>query len=153
MQALIRNHKDFGAGLLYLGFAIAALWIGRKYALGSAGRMGPGFFPTALAVLLAAIGAVSLIRAFLRPGPAITGFAWKPLVLVLGGTALFGALINTGGLVIALLALVLPSAAASEKFRFDWWAVLGLVALIAFCALVFVKGLGVPAPLIGSWFE
>ena len=153
MQALIRNHKDFGAGLLYLGFAVAALWIGRKYALGSAGRMGPGFFPTALAVLLAAIGAVSLVRAFVQPGPAITGFAWKPLALVLGGTALFGALINTGGLVIALLALVLPSAAASEKFRFDWWAVLGLVGLIAFCSLVFVKGLGVQAPLIGSWFE
>jgi hypothetical protein len=153
MQALIRNHKDFGAGLLYLGFAVAALWIGRKYALGSAGRMGPGFFPTMLAVLLAAIGAISLIRAFLRPGPAITGFAWKPLALVLAGTALFGTLINTAGLVIALLALVLLSAAASEKFRFDWWAVLGLLGLIAFCSLVFVKGLGVPAPLIGSWFE
>jgi hypothetical protein len=153
MQALIRNHKDFGAGLLYLGFAVAALWIGRKYALGSAGRMGPGFFPTMLAVLLAAIGAISLIRAFLRPGPAITGFAWKPLALVLTGTALFGTLINTAGLVIALLALVLLSAAASEKFRFDWWAVLGLVGLIAFCSLVFVNGLGVPAPLIGSWFE
>jgi hypothetical protein len=55
--------------------------------------------------------------------------------------------------VIALLALVLLSAAASEKFRFDWWAVLGLVGLIAFCSLVFVNGLGVPAPLIGSWFE
>jgi hypothetical protein len=153
MQALIRKHKDFGAGLLYLGFAVAALWIGRKYALGSAGRMGPGFFPTMLAVLLAAIGAISLIRAFLRPGPAITGFAWKPLALVLAGTALFGTLINTAGLVIALLALVLLSAAASEKFRFDWWAVLGLLGLIAFCSLVFVKGLGVPAPLIGSWFE
>ena len=153
MQALIRNHKDFGAGLLYLGFAVAALWIGRKYALGSAGRMGPGFFPTALAVLLAAIGAVSLIRAFLRPGPAMTGFAWKPLALVLAGTALFGTLINTAGLVIALLVLVLLSAAASEKFRFDWRAALGLVALVAFCSLVFVMGLGVPAPLIGSWFE
>jgi hypothetical protein len=153
MQALIRKHKDFGAGLLYLGFAVAALWIGRKYALGSAGRMGPGFFPTMLAVLLAAIGAISLIRAFLRPGPVMTGFAWKPLALVLAGTALFGTLINTAGLVIALLALVLLSAAASEKFRFDWWAVLGLLGLIAFCSLVFVKGLGVPAPLIGSWFE
>ena len=44
------------------------------------------------------------------------------------------------------------SAAASEKFRFEWKAVLGLIVLIAFCALVFVMGLGVPMPLIGTWF-
>jgi hypothetical protein len=57
------------------------------------------------------------------------------------------------GLIIALLALVLTSAAASERFRFDWRAALGLVALIVFCALVFVKGLGVPMPLFGPWLE
>jgi hypothetical protein len=48
--------------------------------------------------------------------------------------------------------LVLASAAASPEFRFQWSAIIGLIGFIAFCALVFVKGLGVPLPLLGSWF-
>jgi hypothetical protein len=153
VKLIIRSEKDFGAGLLYLGFACAALWIGRNYPLGTAGRMGPGYFPIALAGVLALIGAVSLIRSFLQTGPAITRVAWKPLSLVLAATALFGALINTAGLVIALTVLVLVSAAASAHFRFDWRAALGLIVLVVFCSLVFVMGLGVPAPLLGSWFD
>jgi hypothetical protein len=152
VKLVIRSEKDFGAGLLYLGFACAALWIGRNYPLGTAGRMGPGYFPIALASGLALIGAVSLIRSFLQKGKPVKGVAWKPLILVLGATALFGFLINTAGLVVALTVLVLVSAAASAHFRFDWRAALGLVALVVFCSLVFVKGLGVPAPLFGLWF-
>ena len=53
---------------------------------------------------------------------------------------------------IALLVLVLMCASASEKFSFDTKAIAGLVGLVAFCVLVFVKGLGVPMPLLGSWF-
>jgi lysylphosphatidylglycerol synthetase-like protein (DUF2156 family) len=152
VKLVIRNEKDFGAGLLYLGFAAAALWIGRNYPLGTAGRMGPGYFPIALAGMLALIGAVSLTRSFLHNGPPVRGIAWKPLTLVLASTALFGFLINAAGLVVALTVLVLTSAAASARFRVDWRAALGLIALVVFCALVFVKGLGVPAPLFGFWF-
>jgi hypothetical protein len=152
VKLLIRNQKDFGAGLLYLGFACAALVIGRNYPLGTAGRMGPGYFPVALASVLALIGAISLVRSFLQTGPPLKGVAWKPLILVLGATALFGVLINTAGLVVALTVLVLVSAAASAHFRLDWRAALGLVGLVVFCSLVFVKGLGVPAPLLGPWF-
>ena len=43
-------------------------------------------------------------------------------------------------------------AAASVKFRFEWKATLLALVLVAFCALVFVKGLGLPMPLFGSWF-
>jgi hypothetical protein len=57
------------------------------------------------------------------------------------------------GLIVALLILVLVSAAASVKFSFDWRAVAGLFLLIAFCSLVFVKGLGVPMPLVGTVLE
>jgi hypothetical protein len=153
LKTLVRSQKDFAAGLLYIAFGGAALWIGRKYPMGTAGRMGPGYFPIALAGFLLLIGTVSTVRSFLKDGPAIEGIAWKPLLLVLAATASFGFLINPAGLVIALIVLVLMSAAASAKFRFDWRASLGLVALVAFCSLVFVKGLGVPLPLIGSWFE
>ena len=65
----------------------------------------------------------------------------------------FDFLIDTLGLIAAIVAMVLLSAAASEKFRFEWKATVGLVGLIAFCSLVFVKGLGVPMLLVGPWLQ
>ena len=153
MTSRVQSPKDFWTGLIYLAVGAGVIVIGRNYSVGTASRMGPGYFPLALAGLLILFGLVAVVRSFLVQGEPIRAFAWKPLVLVLVGTALFGALIGTLGLIIALLALVLTSAAASEKFRFDWRAALGLVALIAFCSLVFVKGLGVPMPLFGPWLE
>jgi hypothetical protein len=153
MRSGISSPKDLWAGLLYIAFGAAALLIGADYKVGTAGRMGPGYFPKALAWLLIGIGVVAMARAFLVKGGPITGIAWKQMGFVLAGTALFGWLLTRAGLIVALLALVLVSAAASREFRFDWRATGGLVLLIAFCALVFVKGLGVPMPLLGTWLE
>jgi hypothetical protein len=153
MTSRVQNPKDFWTGMIYLAVGAGVIFIARNYSVGTASRMGPGYFPLALSGLLIIFGLAAVVRSFIVPGEPIGAFAWKPMVLVLGATALFGALISTLGLVIALLALVLVSAAASEKFRFDWRAVLGLVALIIFCSLVFVKGLGVPMPLFGPWLE
>ena len=153
MTSRVQNPKDFWTGMIYLAVGAGVIFIARNYSVGTASRMGPGYFPLALSGLLIVFGLVAVVRSFIVPGEPIGAFAWKPMVLVLGATALFGALISTLGLVIALLALVLVSAAASEKFRFDWRAVLGLVALIIFCSLGFVKGLGVPMPLFGPWLE
>lgn len=153
MLRFIKHPKDFWTGAIYVAFGAAAVLIGREYSFGTAGRMGPGYFPVVLGAMLALIGSVSVIRSFIAPGEPIGAFAWKPLILLLLGVLLFAALIKPAGLVIALLALVLTSAAASENFRFEWGATAGLIGLIVFCSLVFVKGLGVPMPLVGPWFE
>jgi len=149
----IRNPKDFWTGIIYLAFGGLAFWIARDYGMGTASRMGPGYFPTVLSSLLMLFGVIAIVRSFIVPGEPIGTFAWKAAVLVLLATLLFGFLIIRGGLIAALLALVLVSASASDKFKFDWKATLGLVLLVAFCSLVFVKGLGVPMPLLGTWFD
>jgi uncharacterized membrane protein YhhN len=115
--------------------------------------MGPGYFPLVLAGVLVLLGLVSLARSFLAAGEPVGAIAWKPMVLVVTGCVLFGALLNPPGLPIALLALLLVSAAASREFRFDWRAIAGLVAFIGSCAAIFVKGLGLPMPLVGGWLE
>jgi len=120
--------------------------------MGQASRMGPGYFPMSLGFILLVFGAVALIRSFLSDGEPIGAFAWKAIFLVCGSTVLFGLLLRPAGLIIALLGLALMSAAGSSKFRFEWIAVAALVVLVAFCSLVFVKGLGVPMPLLGTWF-
>ncbi len=152
MAMPIRSPKDFWAGLLYAGFGGAAILLARDYGWGSSSRMGPGYFPTVLGALLLLIGVASFIRSFIARGEPIGGIAWKGLFLVTAGTLLFGFLLRPAGLVPALLALILVSAAASVKFRFDWKAIGLMLVLVAFCALVFVKGLGLQVQLLGSWF-
>ena len=153
MIAVIRSPKDFWAGLLYAGFGAAAVVIARDYGLGSSSRMGPGYFPTVLGGLLLLIGLASLVRSFFAAGEPIGAIAWKGLLLVTLATLLFGVLLRPAGLVLALAAVVLVSAAASIKFRFDGRALALMAGLIVFCGLVFVKGLGLPVSLLGTWFS
>ena len=148
----IRNPRDFWAGAIYLALAAIVLWIGRNYSLGSSARMGPGYFPATLGAILALFGAVSVGRSLLRPGEAIAAFAFRPLVLVLGSVVLFGLLLDRVGVLIALPCLIIVSGLASRHSRINVTSVSTLVGLVAFCVVVFVKGLGVPMPLIGSWF-
>ncbi|MBS1133154.1 MAG: tripartite tricarboxylate transporter TctB family protein [Burkholderiaceae bacterium] len=151
MLLRIRSPKDFGAGLLYGGFGLTAILMAWDFGMGSASRMGPGYFPTALGALLLLIGIASLVRSFFRDGKPIGAVAWKGAALVTAGTVLFGLLLRPAGLVPALVALILVGASASARFRLEWRASLLMLALIAFCALVFVKGLGLPLSLLGPW--
>jgi hypothetical protein len=148
----VRNPRDFWAGAIYLALAIVAIWIGRSYPQGTSARMGPGYFPTALGAILAVFGVISIGRSFLRPGEAISAIAWRPLILVLGATVLFGLLLERVGVLIALPCLIVVGALASRNSRLNATSIAAMIALIAFCVVVFVKGLGLPMPLLGTWF-
>jgi hypothetical protein len=148
----IRNPRDFWAGAIYLALGIVVVWIGRSYPQGTSARMGPGYFPTVLGSILALLGIVAVVRSFLRPGEAISAFAWRPLALVLGATVLFGLLLARAGVLVALACLIVVGALASRNSRLDATSIAALIGLVAFCVAVFVKGLGVPMPLVGTWF-
>lgn len=149
----IRAPKDFGAGILYMALGISAFVMARNLGFGSLARMGSGFFPLVLSATLTLFGAVSLARSFVRPGEPIGGFGWKGLILVVGATVAFGLLIRPAGLLVSLAILILMSAAASVRFKIEPLALLGAAALVGVCALLFVKLLGVPMPLLGYWFK
>jgi putative tricarboxylic transport membrane protein len=147
----MRNPKDFWTGLIYIAFGSSAILIAREYGMGTAIKMGPAYFPTILGGLLAGIGAISVIRSFIMPGTPIGAFAFKALSLVTVSVVIFGFIVRGAGLVVALPLLVIISASASTRFR--WHATLIMAAgLTIFCVLVFVEGLGIPLPIIGSWF-
>lgn len=151
MPSFIRHQKDFWTGIIFLFFGMAAVIIGFDYPMGSAGRMGPAYFPTALGGLLVLIGAIGVIRSFLRHGEPVERFYIKEIILVLAAVLLFGFLMRKAGLVPAVLVLVLMSAYASEKFT--WGASLLLaIGLAIFAVVVFVKLLGLPMPILGPWF-
>ena len=84
-------------------------------------------------------------------GAPIGAFAFKGLALVSVSVLVFGFVVRGAGLVVALPLLVIISALPSSRFR--WRPTLIMAAgLTIFCVLVFIKGLGIPLPIIGPWF-
>src|SRR5262249_42194061 len=137
----IRAPKDFWSGLMFCGFAAVALVAARGYSLGSAGKMGPGYFPLLLGALLGVLGAVLMARSVVCEGAPLPRFHLAPLARIAVAVCLFGVLIEPFGLVVALAVLTLVSAWAGPQFR--WREALGLaLALIVFSIAVFVYALG-----------
>ena len=149
----IRGEKDLGIGVIYLALGLVGFIVARNYSFGTAGRMGPGYFPTIISALLITFGLVTIVKGLARDGERIGSINWKGLTLVTLSVCAFGFLLETTGLAVALTALILISAAASERFRFEIRPLIGLIALNIFCLAVFVEGLGLPMPIIGEWFK
>jgi putative tricarboxylic transport membrane protein len=147
----IRSIKDLLAGLIYIFFGASAIFIARDYNMGTAVKMGPAYFPTVLSMLLIAVGAISVIRAFILHGTPIGVISIKGLFLVTAAIVVFGLLVRGAGLAIALPLMLFISAAASVKFHWQTMLMIAL-GLTLFCVLVFLKGLGIPLPVIGPWF-
>jgi hypothetical protein len=136
---------------MFLAFGLAAVIIARDYTMGSAGRMGPAYFPTALGWILVAIGLTAIGRSLFAAGEALEKFSFKELVLILASVLLFGFVVRGAGLVVAIPLVILVSAYASTKFT--WKASVGLaIGATVFCILLFVKALGLPMPIVGPWF-
>lgn len=150
MAGFIRDPKDFLSGLMFMGFGGAAIVLGQDYEMGRAVRMGPGYFPVLLGGLLCIVGAACLLRSLLRPGEPVGRLAVKPLLLVVVSTLVFGLLLRNAGLVAALAVSILLSAMASSQFSRKTTA-LTIVGMTTFCYLVFLKGLGLPIPVLGPW--
>lgn len=148
MKHLIKNPRDFWAGVMF--FVVGALFAGiaLTYKLGTAARMGPGFFPFYLGVILAGLGiaiGVSGLR-LKNAGPGVEKFHWVPVFWVLFPIVVFGVLLKIIGMIVSGLLVVVLSSIGSEDFKLRpaLWLALGLVA---FCSLAFVGGLKLPIPL------
>jgi hypothetical protein len=150
MQFLIRNPKDFWSGVIFACVGTASLFISSDYERGTAGTMGPGYFPTMLGWLLALIGVIAIVRSMMVRGEAIGRFAIGKAALILLSTLAFGLLIRGAGLAAAIVVLVMTAGYASERFSLKKYAALAL-GMAAFCGLVFVLALGLPFPMFGNW--
>ena len=145
-MSFIRNPKDFYAGLLFIAFGASALVIGSNYPLGTAARMGPGYFPRVLGILLVALGLVLALRALKLSGPKMPKFQWRPLVIVLGSVVVFGFIVAQIGLFVSTIVLIFTASMASHEFRWKEALVSGLCfALLAIG--VFVLGLKLQLPI------
>ncbi len=145
--------QDALLGSLFVAVGATALIIALDYPIGSAGRMGPGYFPVIVATLLTVVGLGILLRARMGASEPITVARWLPVVVVSAAIVLFGLMIERLGLPAAVFLLCAVAALASVKFELAWKPIAGAAAFAAFCGLLFVRLLGLPLPIVGTWLQ
>jgi hypothetical protein len=147
MMAKVLHGKDFWAGLMFIGLGAASVILGRDYPMGTAVRMGPGYFPAVLGGLLAVFGLYFVARSLHSPVAVEGRLPWRAAVVLPLSLVLFGLLMDKAGFVPALFVLVFGSAAAGREFRLVEVLLLA-TCLTAFAVALFVWGLGLPYPLL-----
>jgi hypothetical protein len=138
--------QDVWAGTLFAAFGVAALIFGADLPMGTARRMGPGYMPYGLAWLLIFCGALVALRGVAASAATVGRMRLRPFIGVLGGGLAFALLIDRGGILLASAGAILGAAAADRSSRWGEVAVLAALSM-AFCAIVFVKLLGLDIPL------
>ena len=102
------ERKDFWSGVMLIAIGGSALLIARNYQFGSSLRMGPGYFPALLGLVLAGIGAALIIQGFIaKVADPIEPRSLEPLFLVLASVVSFGFLVERVGLIIAITVAIL----------------------------------------------
>jgi hypothetical protein len=150
-MTFVRSPKDFWAGVLFIVFGLLAILIAREYPLGTAARMGPGYFPRGLGILMIALGAILALRALRISGTRIHFGSPKPLLIVLGSVILFALAAPKLGLVVATILLILVSSIADAEYRWKE-SVIASVILAVFTIVAFSWGLKLQLPIWPAFF-
>jgi len=138
----IRGPKDFYAGVLFVAIGAAAILLALKYPMGTAARMGPGYFPRALGGLLIILGLLSLARSLRLAGEPIVRWRLRPLIVPLASVVVFGLIVQYAGLALSTVFLVFAASAASDEFR-PKEAAIAAVLMAVLCVAVFVYALNI----------
>ncbi len=150
MPGLIKNPKDFFAGILFLLIVALFAWGLRELPIGSAFRMGPGYFPMVLIIILTGLAIAIMINGLRAKGEPLGMIPWRGLILITAPIVFFGATLKGLGLVPSLAITVFATTLASREWNI-LYAVGTTAVLVIFSWLVFVKGLGLPISLFGPW--
>jgi Tripartite tricarboxylate transporter TctB family len=144
----IKSQKDFFSGLMFTAVGVAFAWGATKYSLGTGARMGPGYFPMMLGILMTILGAVITFKAMVvdtEDGDKVGAWAWKPLLFIIAANLLFGLMLGglpsikfpAFGLIAAIYALTVVSALAGEEFKLKEVLVLATVlAIMSYLAFI-----------------
>ena len=157
----IKSQKDFFAGLMFMVVGIAFAWGATNYTIGEGARMGPGYFPLMLGILLAIIGVVVVFTALVvetEDGEKIGKWAFKPLAFIIGANIVFGLCLGgipklgipALGLIVGIYALTFIAALAGDEFKAKEVGILATVLAIG-SYLAFVVALKLQFPVWPSF--
>ncbi len=153
----IKSQKDFFSGLMFTVVGAAFALGASSYNIGTGARMGPGYFPLMLGILLALMGGLIMFKALVvetEDGDKVGKFAWRPLGFIIGANVLFGVLLGglpsiglpAMGLIMAIYGLTIVASLAGERFKLVEVLILATI-LAAGSYLAFVKLLALQFPV------
>ena len=152
----IKSQKDFFSGLMFMGVGVAFAWGATTYSVGTGARMGPGYFPLMLGVMMAILGAVITFESLVvetEDGEKIGAWAWKPLFFIIAGNLVFGLMLGglpslkipAMGLIVGIYALTFIASLAGEEFKFKEVTVLATVlSIMSYLAFIVLLKLQFP---------
>ena len=152
MPQVRRALKDILAGGTFIAIGVAFATGALAYDIGSPVRMGPGFVPLVLGVLLAGLGVLVVAKGFIAgEGEPIGDIDWRAVVLITAALLFFGITVRGLGVVGALFGASLLAALARSQTS-PREAVVIAVGLTALSVVIFIVALQLRLPLLGSWF-
>jgi hypothetical protein len=147
----IKSQKDFLSGLMFMGIGVAFAWGATTYNVGSGARMGPGYFPLMLGVLMAILGTAITFKSLVvetEGGDKMGKWAFKPLVFIIMANLIFGVLLAglpsiklpAMGMIVAIYALTFISSMAEAGWKvkntFILATILAVGSYLAFVVLL-----------------
>jgi len=152
----IKSQKDFFSGLMFMSVGAAFAWGASSYSMGSGARMGPGYFPLILGIILALLGCALSAKALVvttEDGEKIGKFAWKPLFFIIVANLVFGVSIGglpliglpPLGLIAGIYLLTFIAANGGEEFKLKEVAILAtILSLMSYLAFIVLLKLQFP---------
>ena len=152
----IKSQKDFFSGLMFTVVGASFAYGATNYSIGSGGRMGPGYFPLLLGVILAILGSAIMFKALVvetQDGEKIGKWAWKPLFFIIAANVLFGILLGglpsmgipAMGLVAAIFGVTIVASLAGDSFRLKEVLILSVILSIgSYAAFILLLKLQFP---------
>jgi hypothetical protein len=147
MRSLPIRDTDVLSGLVFTGIGLGVAYASISYDIGNVARMGPGFFPLILGLLLAALGIAIAARGFANPTNNLHIERLRPIIAIGLSLVAFGWILTRFGFAPALLLACLISMAAIARTSVKELLLLPVILCI-FCSLVFIYGLGLTIPLV-----
>lgn len=144
----VKNKQNFWSGVMFIVIGSAFAWKSLDYSMGTAARMGPGYFPHWLGVLMAILGVLILLGSLSKKAAAteIDKFDFKIVAIITASVVVFAFILQPVGLVISMLVLVIISAMASHEFTWKV-TIANAVFLAILCYLAFIVGLKLVFPI------
>ncbi len=140
-------NKDVLAGALFILVGATGLWLGQDYAIGTAFRMGPGYFPRVLCGLLVLVGAIVALKGVIAGGERPDPIHWRPLIMVTLAVLAFGGMIGNFGLLPAAAVVVFLGATGGPEFRLLEGVIVATL-LTAAAIAIFKFGLAMTMPIL-----
>jgi hypothetical protein len=151
MKMKIKGPNDFYCGVMFIIVSSFFLIMARTYEIGSAMRMGPAYFPIALASLISILGGILIIRSFILKGEKVARLYFRPKFLITISVLTFGLLLESLGMVFSVTLLISISIFAGRNFQIKE-AIIFTFALVFFTVLLFNHGLRIVLPIWPRFF-